>query len=146
VELAADRIPSAEMLTGNNAACHSTILSTAPRTAHTLNGVRSRDYCGYNGFYLTGRSPHDCGSIRTTTSRRTSRRRSTGTCTIAGIRRVSPRTVRKQLDSIYRKIGVHDWLQVVTCAERVDLLRKVQDHLDGVVTVEPEPIASGDGA
>jgi DNA-binding CsgD family transcriptional regulator len=43
---------------------------------------------------------------------------------IARIRRVSPRTVRKQLDSIYRKVGIHDRLQVVTYAERTGLLQR----------------------
>jgi DNA-binding CsgD family transcriptional regulator len=41
---------------------------------------------------------------------------------IARIRRVSPRTVRKQLENIYRKIGLHDRLQVVTYAEQTGLI------------------------
>jgi DNA-binding CsgD family transcriptional regulator len=49
---------------------------------------------------------------------------------IARIRRVSPRTVRKQLESIYRKIGLHDRLQVVTYAEQVGLIHTGQDHPD----------------
>ncbi len=41
---------------------------------------------------------------------------------IARVRRVSPRTVRKQLDNIYRKLGIHDRLQVVTYARRIGLV------------------------
>jgi DNA-binding CsgD family transcriptional regulator len=41
---------------------------------------------------------------------------------IARVRRVSPRTVRKQLDNIYRKLGIHDRLQAVTYAQRVGLV------------------------
>lgn len=51
---------------------------------------------------------------------------------IARIRRVSPRTVRKQLESIYRKIGLHDRLQVVTYAEQVGLINAAQYHLDDI--------------
>lgn len=46
---------------------------------------------------------------------------------IARIRRVSPRTVRKQLESIYRKIGLHDRLQVVTYAEQAGLIHTGQN-------------------
>jgi DNA-binding CsgD family transcriptional regulator len=49
---------------------------------------------------------------------------------IARIRRVSPRTVRKQLESIYHKIGLHDRLQVVTYAQQVGLIHVGQDHPD----------------
>ena len=46
---------------------------------------------------------------------------------IARLRRVSPKTVRKQLDNIYRKLGVHDRLQVVTYARHIGLLKPVHD-------------------
>ena len=46
---------------------------------------------------------------------------------IARIRRVSPRTVRKQLENIYRKVGLHDRLQVVTYAEQAGLLHTGQN-------------------
>jgi DNA-binding CsgD family transcriptional regulator len=56
---------------------------------------------------------------------------------IARIRRVSPRTVRKQLENIYRKVGLHDRLQVVAYAEHVGLIHAAQHHSDDI-----EPFSS----
>jgi DNA-binding CsgD family transcriptional regulator len=46
---------------------------------------------------------------------------------IARVRRVSPKTVRKQLDNVYRKLGIHDRLLVVAYARHVGLLKPAQE-------------------
>lgn len=44
---------------------------------------------------------------------------------IGHIRRTSPRTVRKHLESIYAKLGYHDRLQAVTYARASGLLPRL---------------------